>query len=452
MNSIEESVLPGLEVSLTSEGDSQSKGGSLYSFIKTIARMPLDEGRQMLRERVKAHNNINALSIKGSTGLHACAYLKRWDLATILINAGANPDIKNQAGHSFWGTLFLNPKSTWENELAIDAELLKSQIELWSEKIHKKQKNKKNVVSKKGTDKKNNNLSPRQKVDILNEKQKSFKIVFDPLVAEAVKEMDWEALKDFYQLYKNKSVTFLSQKDVWDIVFSSYKREEFLKLMSYSPQMEKRFFENSHPILLSLITKDASLFNILMAHGFDVNAVNASGQRALDLAIEKADVEWVERLVSCGADISKSDYLSPPDYLAYAKQHGFVEIAEFLSYEKEDASRRVSSLAHKKTNANVIQKGKKTNVSKSTKGSKLQKVGLSKGKKVAINSSSKSSKKGKSKKDMSGLFVANLSTPLKEAREINYAESIDMNKTVVVVKKKKVLSKDPLIDIQSIGE
>lgn len=81
-------------------------GPSMYNFVKVIAKEHSgSEAAAKIAERLNARpEDVHSQNSKKSTGLHASGYLRRWDIAQELLNAGADPELKNDAGHSFFLT------------------------------------------------------------------------------------------------------------------------------------------------------------------------------------------------------------------------------------------------------------------------------------------------------------------------------------------------------------
>lgn len=91
-------------------------GGSLYNYIKVLAKLDSVEALDKLRLAIeRSVGSIDEKNNKGSTALHACGYLKRWDFAEQLLRAGANPSLRNAAGHSFFLTAVRTPGCPWES-------------------------------------------------------------------------------------------------------------------------------------------------------------------------------------------------------------------------------------------------------------------------------------------------------------------------------------------------
>lgn len=86
-------------------------GPSMYNFVKAIAKESSGpEAAAKIADRLKARpDDVDSQNSKKSTGLHACGYLRRWDIAQEFLNAGADPEIKNDAGHSFFLTAAKTP-------------------------------------------------------------------------------------------------------------------------------------------------------------------------------------------------------------------------------------------------------------------------------------------------------------------------------------------------------
>lgn len=100
--------------------------GSLYNLVKAAAKeINCVIGAERLRvAATKGGGRLDAKNSKGSTALHACAYLRRWDLAQVLLDAGANPLAKNAAGHTFFLTAVKDPVAPWEALFAAHSKLL----------------------------------------------------------------------------------------------------------------------------------------------------------------------------------------------------------------------------------------------------------------------------------------------------------------------------------------
>lgn len=101
-------------------------GFNLYNLVKLLAKEPSQSAayERLSRALAVSAERLNIKNAKGSTALHACAYLKRWDLAQLLIDAGADPLVKNAAGHTFFLTAVKDAGAPWEALFAQHAELL----------------------------------------------------------------------------------------------------------------------------------------------------------------------------------------------------------------------------------------------------------------------------------------------------------------------------------------
>jgi hypothetical protein len=94
---------------------SNKTGGSLYNYIKVLAKLEAPEALIKLQAAIEKNpGSIDKKNNKGSTALHACGYLKRWDFADLLLRAGSNPSLRNTAGHSFFLTAVRSPGCPWE--------------------------------------------------------------------------------------------------------------------------------------------------------------------------------------------------------------------------------------------------------------------------------------------------------------------------------------------------
>lgn len=89
---------------------------SLYNLVKALSKeADSDAAIEKLRLAATADAaRLNAKNSKGSTALHACGYLRRWDMAQALLDAGADPVTRNAAGHSFFLTAVRDPEAPWE--------------------------------------------------------------------------------------------------------------------------------------------------------------------------------------------------------------------------------------------------------------------------------------------------------------------------------------------------
>lgn len=107
------------------EGASQQYNpSSMYNLIKTLANDPLDSATEKIAAFVRKYGNFDEPNSKGSTGLHACAYIRRWDLAKALLDMGADPLRKNNASHSFFLTLVKTPDAPWREVLSSHTDLI----------------------------------------------------------------------------------------------------------------------------------------------------------------------------------------------------------------------------------------------------------------------------------------------------------------------------------------
>lgn len=107
-------------------GRRRAPGGSMgfYNLVKACAKDDPAAGATNLEAHVaQSGRDIDGTNAKGSTGLHACGYLKRWDLAQVLLGAGADPLCKNAAGHSFFLTAVRDAGAPWEKLLERHPEL-----------------------------------------------------------------------------------------------------------------------------------------------------------------------------------------------------------------------------------------------------------------------------------------------------------------------------------------
>lgn len=100
--------------------------GSLYNLVKALAKegdFDLAVGK-LKASAIADVERVNVKNSKGSTALHACGYLRRWDMALVLLAAGADPLVRNAAGHSFFLTAVRDGGAPWEALFAGHPDLL----------------------------------------------------------------------------------------------------------------------------------------------------------------------------------------------------------------------------------------------------------------------------------------------------------------------------------------
>lgn len=114
-------------------------GPSMYNFVKAIANEHSGpEAAAKIAERLRARpEDARSQNSKKSTGLHACGYLRRWDIAQELLNSGADPELKNDAGHSFFLTAAKAPGAPLDILFASRPDLLEKHGAFESKKTKK---------------------------------------------------------------------------------------------------------------------------------------------------------------------------------------------------------------------------------------------------------------------------------------------------------------------------
>ena len=155
-------------------------GANLYNFIKSIAKEPIKEiGYEKLYVFIEGNKNIiNEKNSRGSTGLHACGYLKRWDLADILLKKGADPSIRNFSGHSFFLTAVKSLDAPWKELFSDHPELIKK---------HEKY-----------LTRRNKNLQKKDKQRVVEDKKESSLDASESFLEQEdlARAMNWESLVD----------------------------------------------------------------------------------------------------------------------------------------------------------------------------------------------------------------------------------------------------------------
>ena len=109
----------------------------LYNYVKTIAKdLSKEASCQNLIDYLSTSGRaqVNEKNSRGSTGLHACGYLKRWDLAQILLKKGADPAARNASGHSFFLTAVKQQDAPWRELLADHPHLIEKHEKYLSKK------------------------------------------------------------------------------------------------------------------------------------------------------------------------------------------------------------------------------------------------------------------------------------------------------------------------------
>lgn len=366
-----------------------SNRGSFYGFIKSLPRESLEQSLQQLKEAIK-QRDVNEQSSKGSTALHACAYLKLWDLAKFLLDHGADGNIKNNAGHTFWKTTLRVPFLEW-------SVVLKDYKEQW-ERLEKDFSKKKGVKVKR-------NVSEIDGVSLS---------VYEHNIFEYLKSNDFESLF-YYAGTLPGNVCVFTDGEWWDRVLDLPK-DVIVRFLNSGISFEKKKFTGKSPLILLVEKNNLELLKVFLENGFDVNSRMADGNSAFICAIKLNNFEIFEFLINFVVDVkNKNKYLNDLTPLEYVRAHGLDDFQELLEIELDLLSMNKASNKINK-NRNNAQKGKKV-------------------------SRGRNDEKFKSKKEH--FFVAKLDNNLKEAQDFEYsAPIVEARPTIVVVKRKRV----PLTD------
>lgn len=364
------------------------KRGSFYGFIKTLTGSDASESSQQLKNALECRD-VNEQSSKGSTALHACAYLKRWELAKILLDNGANGNIRNNAGHTFWKTVLKNPMVEW-------GEVLKDYKEQWEEVERGLNKNKRGKKS----------LNKVGDIDLFD---------YENTIFEFLKSNDWDSL-DVYKKSLPEKVYLFKSGDWWERIFDLPKNL-IIRFLDCGIRLEKKNFIGTNPLVVLTERNDLELLKIFLANGFNINSMDNNGKSALVCALKMNSLQIFEFLINFGVDLkSKSKYLNNLTPLEYAKANNYEEIVEILEIELD-----------------LLSVNKPSNFEKKPFNKKQKKRGIA-----------KSNEKCRTKREH--FFVAKLDGNLKEAQEFDYLTARpEVKSTVVVVKRKRT----PLIGHES---
>lgn len=340
----------------------------LYNLVKAWAQLPVDEAHQKLKLAVTRPESVLATNNKGSTGLHAAGYLRRWDLAKILLEAGADPLLKNLAGHDFYNQLVTTPKSPWKELLAQHPDLLAKQEEFVSarKKQHTEQREQKNL-QKNNTKKSSKEIDGNESNSIHSESSKKqdrpkrkVELGLDDEAVEKLSHLDIidlkggmipysEAWNQMNEALQNHQIETLVEWIKSQQVHPAYdpdgstliqnvvkmKQRELLSAAlnaGLSPKTPNR--QGDTALHEAARLKQEDLAQLLLNAGAEASAKNAQGDTALSIACAHNDINMVERLLAFGANPNET----MPDgerVINTVEKLGYFEIADILSVEIE---------------------------------------------------------------------------------------------------------------------
>lgn len=337
----------------------------LYNLVKLWARLPEEEAREKLTAALARPELANAKNNKGSTGLHAAGYLRRWDLAKIMVEAGADPLIKNLAGHDFYTLLVTAPRSPWRELLSSHPDLIARQ-ESFLEERKRPGGVAKEKAAKKGLDKAQEKKAPAegQGPERKGRKAEKFK-------RKAEASLDAEAIEKLRELQIiGLDGSMVSHGEAWAEALQSAVDGELERCLAWvksaqlhpgydpegatlaqalvglgnrdalsqalnaglSPKTPNRAGET--PLHAACRSGRADLAQLLLTAGAEPAHRSDAGETALSIACLGNDADLVERLLAFGA--SPSERLNTGESLADATERlGYFEIADILSAELE---------------------------------------------------------------------------------------------------------------------
>lgn len=336
----------------------------LYNVVKLWARLPEEEARQKLSEALSRPELVNAKNNKGSTGLHAAGYLRRWDLAKILMEAGADPLIKNLAGHDFYTLLVTAPRSPWRDLLSSHPDLIARQEAFLEER--KRPAQAKEKAGKKSAERGAEKKAPSDPKggERKGKKTEKFKrkaeASLDAEAMEKLRELQiigldgalishgqaWiEALQSALGGHMESCLAWIKSGQLHpgydpegvtlgQAIVGLGERETLSAALNagLSPKTPNRAGET--PLHVACRAGRADLAQLLLTAGADPAHRSEAGETALSIACLQNDADMAERLLAFGA--SPSERLNSGEPLVDAAERlGYFEIADILSAELE---------------------------------------------------------------------------------------------------------------------
>jgi hypothetical protein len=97
-----------------------------YGLMKDLGakKASVEQAREALAAAAERGLSLEGKNAKGLGGLHACAQMRRWDLAGVLLEMGANPLAKSKTGLSFFAMASRDAGAPFEELFAARPELL----------------------------------------------------------------------------------------------------------------------------------------------------------------------------------------------------------------------------------------------------------------------------------------------------------------------------------------
>lgn len=461
----------------------------LYNVVKLWARLPEDEARQKLSEALARPELANAKNNKGSTGLHAAGYLRRWDLAKIMIEAGADPLIKNLAGHDFYTLLVTAPRSPWRELLASHPDLIARQEAFLEERKRPAQAAKEKQGKKADKSEKRPGVDSKGG-DRKGKKQEKFKRKAEAsLDAEAI-----EKLRDLQIIGLDGAL--VSHGQAWEEAAQSAREGRMEACLAWlksgqlhpgydpegltlgqvivalgdrealgaalnaglSPKTPNR--EGETPLHTACKERRPDLAQALLTAGAEPAHRSEAGETALSIACLHNDVDMAERLLAFGA--SPSERLNSGEPLVDAAERlGHFEIADILSAELEHQPLKPLSVPGASAldeddeandfNGNTLA-GPKSSGPKKKGGKKPAQQGPRAGGAKAKGSASKQGHPGAGKKrsgaKRASPMIAKLDGPVKEVDEFARYHSAKSAAPapVIIVKKSRLQRPLPAFD------
>ena len=401
---------------------------SFYDLLKELAKKDPKAGLEGLKAEIENGRAVDEKNAKGSTALHAAGYLKRWDFAKELLEAGASPTERNEVGHSFFLTAVKDPKAPWRELLEKFPDLVEKH-----ERFLEKPKN-----GKKGGRSESDGMRDREKSSSQPKKSEAAR---GPLSGKGSKtsdgrisetefaalgcSADWDLAMELLEKRDFDALTAPladlhpgfdpDGKTLGQMAVRILEKEDFLKAMAKGISIDCPNRQGQAPLHEAVILQKADLARAMLLAGANANAKADDGKTPLSIAVKRGDEEMTEMLLAFGANARQTDE-SGVLLSRWAEENGFFSVADLLEIEGESLPME-------------SQKPESGGNGKSGKRGEQRK------------SRSQPSKKRKNRGEKREMFLSGLDRPLREVDEFAAStKAPDKSKleTLIIVKRRKI--------------
>lgn len=401
---------------------------SFYDLLKELAKQAPKAGLAGLKAEIENGRSVDEKNAKGSTALHAAGYLKRWDFAKELLEAGASPTERNEVGHSFFLTAVKDPNAPWRELLKKFPDLVEKH-----ERFLEKPKN-----GKRGGRSESDGMRDREKSrghqkkseaargpiagrrtpaadGRLSETEFAAMAHTDdwPIAMELLERKDFDALRaPLARLHPGFDP---DGKTLGQMAVKILQKEDFLKAMSTGVSIDCPNRQGQGPLHEAASLQKADLARAMLLAGVNANAKADDGKTPLSIAVKLGDEEMTEMLLAFGANAREVDE-SGVLLSRWAEDNGFFSVADLLEIEGESLPMQ-------------SEKPESGGNGKSEKRGEQRK------------NRSQPSKKRKNRGEKHEIFLSGLDRPLREVDEFAAStKAPDKSKleTLIIVKRRKI--------------